>query len=254
MIEYPFDPTLANLLFCGLVFLAAGIVKGVIGIGLPLVSVPLLAGMVSPGVAISLLVVPVFAANFWQARQSGYHREAFRRFWPAFVTLAVGTLIGVYFLTTLDARTVALIIGTLVVLVSVSQIFPLSLTISPRAESWATPLMGLVAGLLGGISSFSGPPFVMYLVALRLLKDQFVGAIAVYYLFASVPLYASLAYYGFLGWGELLFSAGAAVPVLAGILLGQWLRARVPQEAFRRVVLVALMVVGLNLIRQALAM
>src|SRR3546814_10183622 len=63
VIEYPFDPTLANILFCGLVFLAAGIVKGVIGIGLPLVSVPLLAGMVSPGVAISLLVVPAFGRS-----------------------------------------------------------------------------------------------------------------------------------------------------------------------------------------------
>src|SRR3546814_911168 len=132
--------------------------------------------------------------------------------------------------------------------------FPLSLTISPRAESWATPLMGMVAGLLGGISSFSGPPFVMYLVALRLLKDQFIGAIAVFYLWASIPLYVGLAYYGVLGWGELLFSAGAAMPVLSGILIGQWLRARVPQAAFRKVILAALLVIGLNLIRQALTM
>src|SRR5580704_11395627 len=55
-----------NLLFIGAVFLLAGLIKGVIGLGLPTVSMGLLAIVMPPLQAAAILVLPSFLTNVWQ--------------------------------------------------------------------------------------------------------------------------------------------------------------------------------------------
>ena len=248
----PFEPTPETLLYVAAVFIAAGIVKGVLGIGLPLVSLPLLAGTVGPITAMALLVVPTFAVNIWQAVQSGYLSGALRRFWTAYPLLIGGVVFGVTLLTRMDTGVLTAVVGVLVILVSISQLFPLRLHVPERAEPWATPVVGLSSGLLGGLSSFLGPVMVMYLVALRVTKDQFVGAIAIFYVIASVPFFGGLAVSGRLGHEELIASALASLMILLGVLVGQRLRRRASPELFRRAVLIMLILIGANMIRKGL--
>ncbi|MGH6912760.1 MAG: TSUP family transporter, partial [Geminicoccales bacterium] len=117
---------------------------------------------------------------------------------------------------------------------------------------WCTPLIGIVSGLLGGVSSFLGPLMAMYLVGLRVTKDQFVGAIALFYLIAAIPFFSGLAVSGHFGWRELLASTAAAFLIWLGVLVGQRLRARASAELFRRLVLVLLMIIGANMVRKGL--
>jgi hypothetical protein len=49
------------------IFVLAGFVKGVIGLGLPTVAMGLLALVMTPAQAAALLVVPSFLTNVWQA-------------------------------------------------------------------------------------------------------------------------------------------------------------------------------------------
>ena len=62
----PFDPTVWNVAVVLFAFIAGGTVKGVLGIGIPLVAVPLLVEIMPPATTISLLVIPILAANVWQ--------------------------------------------------------------------------------------------------------------------------------------------------------------------------------------------
>ena len=52
-------------------FLLAGFVKGVIGLGLPTVSVGLLGLLMTPAQAAAILVVPSLVTNVWQAAVGG---------------------------------------------------------------------------------------------------------------------------------------------------------------------------------------
>ena len=47
-------------------YLLAGFVKGVIGMGLPTVSIGLLGLLLTPAQAAAILVVPSLATNIWQ--------------------------------------------------------------------------------------------------------------------------------------------------------------------------------------------
>ena len=247
-----FEPTFGILLYMALVYLAAGVVKGVLGIGMPLVTLPLLAGVVGPITAMALLAVPTILINFLQTFQSGYMTGALKRFWVAYPLLIGGIIIGVNFLTRLPRGGVFILVGTVVILISISQILPFKRTLPQRAERWITPAVGIISGLLGGVSSFLGPLMAMYLIALRVTKDQFVGSIALFYLIAAVPFFIGLATTGHLGWMEFLASCGACLMIWFGVLIGQRLRARASAELFRRLVLAVLVVVGANMIRKGL--
>jgi hypothetical protein len=248
----PFAPTVTNIALIIVAFAAGGTVKGVLGIGIPLIAVPMLAGIMPPATTISLLVIPILVANVWQSLQGGYLVAALRRFWPALVTLVLGSAIGAQFLTTVDPATALLVLGVIVIVFSLSQLFAIDFPPPGRSERWLTPAIGLGAGLLGGIATFFGPPLVMYLVALRLSKDEFVGTIALLYLIGSIPLFVILAMRDVLGWVELGTSIVGALIVLLGIVFGRWLRGKVSQAAFRKALLVFLVVMGFNLIRRGL--
>ena len=90
------------------------------------------------------------------------------------------------------------------------------------------------------------------LASLKLLKDEFVGAIGSTQFFGSIFLVLAFTGTGLLNRESVVWSALAVVPVCFGLWAGQKLRDRVDQVTFRRLVLGFLLVIGLNLLRRAL--
>ena len=239
------------LLWCAFALFMAGIVKGILGIGVPVVSVSLLSLVINVPMAVSLLPVPILLSNLWQSLPSGWATGTFKRFGPLIVALVVGTFAGARLLVGVDQRTLIGIVGTAVLAFAVSGYFPHHLHLGQRAERRLGVPVGFLAGVLGGMTTFFGPPLIMFLFALKLDKDEFVGTISTLYLCAAVPLVVALGMVGFMGPREYLWSTAAAAPLFLGVLVGQWLRARISQSAFRRGLLLMLLVVGVRLIVSA---
>ena len=82
------------LIVATLTFLIAGVVKGVIGLGLPTVSMGLLSLVMAPAKAASLLIVPSFVTNVWQLAAGPSFGRLARRLWPMLAGVVVGTLAG----------------------------------------------------------------------------------------------------------------------------------------------------------------
>jgi uncharacterized membrane protein YfcA len=87
-----------------------------------------------------------------------------------------------------------------------------------------------------------------YLQAIGLKRDELVQALGLSFTVSTVALAAVLAFDGALQIAIAGVSALAVVPALAGMWLGQWLRARVDPERFRIYFLVALFAIGIHLI------
>src|ERR1700754_2753367 len=83
---------LSTLLTVAAVFLLAGFVKGVIGLGLPTVAIGLLATRMPPSHAMAIVIVPAIVTNIWQTFVGPYLRDIVRRLWP----LMVGTVVGIW--------------------------------------------------------------------------------------------------------------------------------------------------------------
>lgn len=251
-LSYLSDPQF--LLLATLFLLLGGGIKGVIGLGLPLVSVPLLSYLLPVPIAISVLAAPVMVSNCYQALHGGLLAPVIKRIWPLLLAMVIGVALGAQLLISLNERALYLILGTMVALLGLVYLFGANFRIAPRFERRAGVAIGLGAGLLGGVSSFLGPPVVLYLVALHLAKDHFIVALAAVFFLAGVPLYGTLMVSGIMGVPEILLSLYAIFPVMLGVFAGQRLRRQLPQARFRQAVLIMLVLIGVLLIRRGMLM
>lgn len=241
------------LIWCAFALFVAGVVKGILGIGVPVVSVSLLSLVISVPTAVALLPMPILLSNLWQSLSSGQVLRTLRRFAALIAALVVGTFLGARLLVDMDQRTLLGVVGVAVLVFAISAHFPRHLRVGPRTERWLGIPVGFLGGVLGGMTTFFGPPVIMFLFALNLEKDEFVGTISTIYLCAAIPLAAALGMFGFMGPEEYAWSTAAAAPLFLGVLTGQWLRTRISQSAFRRGLLLMLLVVGVRLIYRAVA-
>lgn len=232
----------------GLAFFLGGIVKGTLGVGLPLIVVPLLSLGLPTSLAISLMVVPVLASNAWQTYDSRASRGNMRRFAPLVISLMISMAATVSVTLALSASALntmmAVAVLVAVTLMTVNSQFSLA---GPK-EKPVGVVVGALAGILGGVSSLTGPIIISYLMTLKLKREEFIGSVSVIYLFGAIPLYATLAFHGRLQWTHLVISTLAMAPIVMGMLIGKHLRGRIREEWFRRVLLLFLLGIALALV------
>ena len=101
-------------------FLLAGTVKGVIGLGLPSVSLALLTIITDLPTAMNLLLVPSFATNLWQAMSGGLEYKLLGRLWPFFLTATLTVWIGAKALSQIDLAYLSALLGLLLSAYAVS--------------------------------------------------------------------------------------------------------------------------------------
>lgn len=243
--------TLTQILLITGILIIAGMTKGVLGVGLPLLAVPLLSQVVSVPLAIMTLAISTVASNAFQAFQGGNIIIVLRRFWTLLVPLTISLFIAAHLLVDLHDRTLSIILGGLLLLFTVLSWFPAIFQMKVQHEKVMNPIVGIVSGLLGGVSSFYGPLLLMYMVALKLPKDFFISAISTAYFLGAFPLIVSLMVYGAMGQDEFVLSVMSLIPVFAGLLIGQAIQKRMPQEAFRKGLVIILLVSGISLILRA---
>jgi uncharacterized membrane protein YfcA len=228
-------------------FALGGLVKGLLGVGLPLVVVPLLALVIPSPKAIALMGIPILLSNVWQAAEGGHAGYAVRRFWMLLLPLVVATALTVRVTIGLPVSTLNVMLAGALLLAVVLMAWHPQLDVGPHAERRWSTVVGTLSGAMGGVSSLMGPLLITYLVALRLTREQFIGSISVMYLAGAVPMYASMAALDVLGLPEAVLSALALGPMFGGMAIGKRLRSRVSEQLFRRLLLGFLTVVALLL-------
>jgi len=231
---------------------AGGLAKGVLGVGLPMIALPLLYTSVPIREGVALMYGPVLVMNVCQTFQGGYFRMALRKFWPMMVAVVAGTWLGAKTLVGIDSQTLQVVVGITVAAFSLINLLQPRLQVPDRHRLWLSIVVGLVGGFFGGLTLFVGPAVIMFMVALRVPKDEFIGTIALVYLLGIIPTGITYAAEGVLRAEHIVPTLLACVPVFVGMLAGQWIRGRINEETFRKVLLIALVVIGLNMVRQGL--
>jgi len=243
-------PTL--IIFIAIALFLGGAVKGMVGVGLPLVVISLLGSLLDPRLAVALVAMPVIVSNVWQSVRSGILFSAMRRFWPLILAFSLSTWLGARILVSMDPSVMLGLLGTMVVLFSLLGLLQPDFRLSTRQERLAGPGVGIVAGVFNGVSTVNGPPLAIYLVSLGLEKEAFIGSYGLIALCGSFPLLVSYMSVGLLGPTELAVSTIAVAPAIAGVAVGERMRHRINPTSFRLMLLVVLVALGLNLIRRGL--
>lgn len=247
MIAALFDATFPWPLFIGALF-AGGLVKGALGVGLPLVSTPLLGLGLSSYQSISLLAAPVALSNLYQAIDGGRIVETLRRFGGLIIAQFIVTILTVKLTLALSPAQLNDLLAIALLLAVVSMIWQPTLSISRAKEAKVGVVVGLLAGILGGVSSLTGPVTLTYLLALRLDREIFVSSISTIYFIAALPLYGALMWYDRMTNVDLVMSAFGLLPMAVGLAIGKRVRYRLNEQLFRRLLLAFLTLLALILL------
>lgn len=234
-----------------LTFVLAGFVKGVIGLGLPTVAMGLLAVVMTPAQAAALLVAPSFLTNVWQAMGPEL-APLTRRLWPMLLGICVGVWAGGGLLTADGGAQASIGLGAVLALYGLLGLTSVDFSVSTRLELWLSPLIGAITGVVTAATGVYMIPSAPYLQAIGLQKDDLVQALGLAFTVSTVALAASLVRDGALQISVAGASLLALAPALLGMVLGQWLRARVRPETFRVCFFAASLLLGAHLMLRTL--
>ena len=227
-----------------LVFFVAGTIKGLIGFGLPTVSIAILAAFLGLIEAMTLMLLPSLITNLFQGLVGKYLIRLIRRYWSLFIFGAVFTWLSSSLLSTGHAATFAVILGVVLTLYGLSSLYSLQLPSPGSRERWISPLVGIVSGGITGITGVFLVPAVGYLQALRMERDELIQAIGLWVTVATLSLAFSLKDHDLFSNELGLLSLTAVLPALLGMWVGRILRPRLSESAFRHLFFAALMILG----------
>ncbi len=230
----------------------AGVLKGSIGFGAPLLAVPALAMLVGTRDAVVLVALPLFAANVALLLGRPADPAALRRFVPLMTTLVPATFLGGALLANLDVAVLSVVVGLVTLAFVALTLAGVHLATPPRAETAVSLLVGVAGGLLQGATSIPGSLFAIYLTGLRLDKRAFVYGITLIFVAGNVAQVATYLRFGLYTRDLLLGSLALAPVLLLGQQLGFRIQDRLDPDRFRLAVLVAVAVSGAILLARGL--
>jgi uncharacterized protein len=228
-------------------FLLAGFVKGALGLGLPTVSMGLLAVLMPPAEALAIVIVPAIVTNIWQTFVGSYLRDILRRLWPLLIGTAIGIWLNAGSLTGPYAHLTTIALGFLLALNAIIGLSKFSFTVARRNEKWVGGIVGLVTGLISAATGVQVIPSVPFLQAVGMDKEELIQALGVFFTVATVTLGFNLTSSGLLTAATALPGAIAMACSFIGMFVGQAIRTRLEPEVFRRWFHIGMILLGVYL-------
>ena len=239
-----------QLIAAAVVVCGAAMLKGAIGFGFPLVAIPLLSMFVGPRVAIPVVAFPTLLSNALVLRRGG--ADGARSMIVVLAAIALGTPAGALLIKTLDPRWLSALVGAVAMLYVLATAFRLTLKIPAGAGRRVGPVIGLVAGVMGGATGISSPLLAIYLHFLRFEKRPFVFWMTLMFFVVNMAQVASYLRLGLYAGPVLQMALWACLPMAIGILGGLALQDRIQQRGFERLVLGVVSLASLNLLGRIL--
>ncbi len=233
-------------------FLLAGLVKGVIGLGLPTVSLAILTVALDLPSAMVLLLVPSFVTNLWQAMVGGNTKLILGRIWPFLLMATLTIWIGVQALRHVQLSMLSALLGVLLTAYAIGSLGGLRFSVSPQKAIWGGALPGMINGILTGMTGSFVVPGVMYLQALGFSRDALIQAMGMLFALSTLALGLALQSNNMLSSEQIIDSSIALLPAIAGMVLGQRIRRRISEPLFRKIFFISLLVLGAYIIVSAL--
>jgi uncharacterized protein len=237
--------TNSQIVFGLAVFLLAGTVKGLVGLGLPTITIALTSLVLPLTESIALITLPTIVTNVWQAAVGGRFRYILRRHWPLIVPLMIVLYLTVWLVGQKGPNWASVVLGAVLVIYGGMGLARLRLRLSPDLEKPLSPVIGTVSGFIAGLVGVPVIPLMPYLQALEIRPAELVQTLGIVLCATSLTLTGSLLKFGLLDGPHALLSAAAMVPSMAGMWIGQRIRARLSIEQFRVAVFTALSLTGL---------
>lgn len=237
-----------ELLAIAAAMVVGAFLKGVTGMGLPLIAIPALAPVVGVERAVVIMALPTAVTNAWLAWRYRTHLHETRNLPVLLGSGVLAAVGGAWLLTALDDRILSVVVATLVFAYVALLLLKPQARLREQPARWLAWPVGIMGGALQGATGLSGPVLATYLHATRLPQPTFVLSITLLFGVFAVAQAAGLVALGRYTGDILARSVLATILVMAVLPLGTLAARRLPRRVFDGIVLVVLVVSSIKLV------
>ena len=235
------------LIVLSLVFLVAGMVKGVVGMGMPTIALASLAIFRDVPFAMAMIVIPTLVTNLVQGFTGRYLRSIISKIWIFLLCVAICIWPGLKLAFLINPGHLSMFLGVMLVGVSTAELANLSPDIKNPENKGKAAGLGILNGLITGMTGTFIFPSVLYFRALGFTKEVLVQAMGITFSIFTLSVAIGLRRHELLTNDLLVLSAMAILPAVAGMKLGQSIRGRLKEVTFRFVFNLSLFALGTSI-------
>ncbi|NNC99727.1 MAG: sulfite exporter TauE/SafE family protein [Gammaproteobacteria bacterium] len=235
-------------LFVLLALVVSAFIKGSLGLGFSTICLAILANVIELKTAISIVVLPSLLSNLMVMFDAGNLRISLQTFFWMLVMAIPGMAIGLQLLRQADNTLSVKILAVVLVIYGIWGWANHKFRIKAERVSSLNPLIGLLTGMVNGATGSQIFPIMPYLLSLNISKDVLVQTINLSFTLCSLIMLGSLYAMNTLDTESILSYSLGIFPVYAGVWLGNKVRKRIPEQRFRHLVMVLIIVLGLLLL------
>jgi hypothetical protein len=219
----------------GVIFLFAGFAHGILGLGFPMLSTPLLAIMLDVRSAILLTLLPTITVNLISILRGGRWSESIGRHWPLAVMIPLGTVAGTWLLISVDPSPFRLLLAAIILLHLGNDRLSGVRMDWIRTRTWlAYPVFGLAAGFSAGTVNVMVPLLILFALEVGMSKLAMVQVFNLCFLAGKTAQVGAFSVAGLVTIPVLTATLPFAAVAAAALLAGMRVRDRVDGETYRR--------------------
>lgn len=240
-----------SILIIMLALAAGSAVKGVTGLGLPLIAIPIMANFLGVERAVVIMVIPGIVSNTWLLWVHRAHAGATRHLPMLLLAGTVGIGVGTWVLVEVSERILSLLLALVIGAYLINLLANPRFSLSHTAGRYFSPVAGFGAGILQGATGISSPIIATYFHALRLDKRAYVFSVTAAFQVLSMTQLVTLYQFGLFTQTRLLEGLLALLPIVIVLPLSIRLAHRISRRVFDVILIVLMIVMEFKLLYNA---
>ena len=233
-----------------LALVLSGSVKGVFGIGFPVVAMAILPLFITPISAITVIALPIVVTNIQQLFSEKEWRQIIIKYRYMALFMLLASFLSSQILTQISVDLITAIIGFALALFAIYSLFNFTLPITTHS-SWQI-IAGASSGLLSGMTGIQSTA-IIYFASLDISRNEFVGAVGYIFLVGGLGLSIGLINNSLLNSSTVMISLFGVLFSVVGFKLGSLLRPYIHSELFKKLLFLLMLIIGMKQIYQFFA-
>ena len=230
-----------------LALVLSGSVKGVFGIGFPVVAMAILPLFITPISAITVIALPIVVTNIQQLFSEKEWRRIIIKYRYMALFMLLASFLSSQILTQISVDLITAIIGFALALFAIYSLFNFTLPITTHS-SWQI-IAGASSGLLSGMTGIQSTA-IIYFASLDISRNEFVGAVGYIFLVGGLGLSIGLINNSLLNSSTVMLSLFGVLFSVVGFKLGSLLRPYIHSELFKKLLFLLMLIIGMKQIYQ----
>ena len=231
-----------------IIFFVGGIVKGLIGVGLPTITLTLLSFLYDIKFSISVILLPVVFTNLIQMLDGKYLLKIFNDVKVFLFSSFIFIVLGFYFLIILNSKIILFFLAIILIVTSSLSIMKYELKIKNYKSKYFQFFIGSMTGIITGVTSIYTMPFIFLIQSLNYPKEKIIQLMGLTFFGFSSIQFILFSFNGLINPEILIFSLISCIPIFIGIYVGNILRNKISENLFKYLLNIMIALIGCLLI------